>query len=89
MEQPQLALEDLDGLIVIDAIQRVPELFPLIRYLVDTHPNQKYLIIGSASPDLLKQSSESLAGRITYYFLSIGVKFAFDFFGLFVYSEQR
>lgn len=67
--QPQLALEDLKGLIVIDEIQRSPDLFPLIRYLVDNHPQQKYLILGSASRDLLKQSSESLAGRIAYFHL--------------------
>jgi len=67
LENPQLALEDLQGLIVIDEIQRLPELFPLIRYLVDTRPRQKYLILGSASRDLIRQSSESLAGRIAYY----------------------
>jgi len=70
MEHPQLALEDLDGLIVIDEIQRSPDLFPLIRYLVDNHPKQKYLILGSASRDLIRQSSETLAGRIAYYSLS-------------------
>ncbi len=69
MEHPQLALEDLDGLIVIDEIQRSPDLFPLIRYLVDNHPKQKYLILGSASRDLIRQSSETLAGRIAYYSL--------------------
>jgi predicted AAA+ superfamily ATPase len=68
-EHPQLALEDLKGLIVIDEIQRKPDLFPLIRYLVDNNPMQKYLILGSASRDLLKQSSESLAGRIAYFHL--------------------
>lgn len=68
-DQPQLALEDLKGLIVIDEIQRLPDLFPLIRYLVDNNPAQKYLILGSASVDLIRQSSESLAGRIAYYHL--------------------
>lgn len=67
--QPQLALEDLKGLIVIDEIQRVPELFPLLRYLVDHKPDQKYLILGSASRDLIRQSSESLAGRIAFFYL--------------------
>jgi predicted AAA+ superfamily ATPase len=67
LEQPQLALEDLKGLIVIDEIQRIPDLFTLLRYLVDTHPRQKYLILGSASRDLIRQSSESLAGRIAYF----------------------
>lgn len=69
LEQPQLALEDLKGLIIIDEIQRLPDLFPLIRYLVDSNTEQKYLILGSASRDLIRQSSESLAGRIAYYYL--------------------
>lgn len=69
LDQPQLALEDLKGLIVIDEIQRKPDLFPLMRYLVDNQPRQKYLILGSASRDLIQQSSESLAGRIAYYHL--------------------
>lgn len=69
LEQPQLALEDLSGLIAIDEIQRAPDLFPVLRYLVDTQPGQKYLVLGSASRDLIRQSSESLAGRIAYYHL--------------------
>lgn len=52
---------------MIDEIQRIPELFPLLRYLVDTRPGQKYLILGSASRDLIRQSAESLAGRIAYF----------------------
>lgn len=67
LDQPQLALEGLTGLIVIDEIQRAPDLFPLLRYLVDHHPEQQYLILGSASRDLLRQSSETLAGRIAYH----------------------
>src|SRR5512133_2104673 len=63
---PQITLEDLKGTIVLDEIQRMPELFPLLRYLVDTKPDQKYLILVSASEELMKQSSESLAGRIGY-----------------------
>jgi uncharacterized protein len=70
LAQPQLALEDLTGLIVIDEIQRAPELFPLIRYLVDGHRDQRYLILGSASRDLIRQSSESLAGRVAYHELA-------------------
>jgi len=69
-EHPQLTLEDLEGLIVIDEIQRKQDLFPLLRYLVDNKPKQKYLILGSASGKLIRQSSESLAGRIGYYNLS-------------------
>jgi len=64
---PQLALSPLSGLIVIDEIQRVPELFPLIRHLVDTRKGQRCLILGSVSRDLIRQSSESLAGRIAYH----------------------
>ncbi len=67
LEHPQLALEDLKGLIVIDEIQRSPDIFPTIRYLVDINPDQKYLILGSASRDLIRQSSETLAGRIAYF----------------------
>lgn len=56
-----------DKLICIDEIQRKPDLFPLIRSLTDEWgQNGKFLVLGSASRDLLKQSSESLAGRITY-----------------------
>ncbi|MBU2603382.1 MAG: ATP-binding protein [Actinobacteria bacterium] len=67
LEQPQLALEDLRGLILIDEIQRLPELFPLLRYLVDRDADQRYLILGSASRDLLRQSSETLAGRVAFH----------------------
>jgi len=67
LAEPQLALEPLSGLIVIDEIQRLPGLFPLIRYLVDARDDQRYLILGSASRDLIGQSSESLAGRIAYH----------------------
>ncbi len=68
--EPQLALEPLSGLIVIDEIQCCPNLFPLIRYLVDHRKDQQYLILGSASRDLIRQSSESLAGRIGYHELA-------------------
>lgn len=66
---PQLLLENLQGLVVIDEIQRKPELFPLLRHLVDTRDNQRYLILGSASRDLVMGSSESLAGRIGFHHL--------------------
>jgi len=68
-QNPQLTLERCRGLIIIDEVQRQPELFPLIRFLVDTIPEQLYLILGSASRDLIQQSSESLAGRISYHTL--------------------
>jgi predicted AAA+ superfamily ATPase len=66
LEHPMLALANLDAdLIVIDEIQRRPELFPVLRVLVDEKP-RKFLILGSASRELLQQSSETLAGRIGY-----------------------
>ncbi len=68
-KNPQLLLENLSGLIVIDEIQRLPSLFPLLRVLVDTRPQQKYLILGSASRDLVMRSSETLAGRIGFHHL--------------------
>lgn len=65
LSEPQTALSGLKGLVVIDEIQRRPELFPVIRVLADRSPlPARFLILGSASPDLLRQSSESLAGRI-------------------------
>jgi predicted AAA+ superfamily ATPase len=67
LADPRLALDPLKGLIVIDEVQRLPELFPLLRVLIDRRPGkQRYLILGSASRDLLRQTSESLAGRIIY-----------------------
>lgn len=66
LESPMLALEDLTGLIVIDEIQRRPNLFPPLRVLIDQHKNRRFLILGSASRDLIQQSSETLAGRISY-----------------------
>ncbi|MBI2603221.1 MAG: ATP-binding protein [Deltaproteobacteria bacterium] len=68
MDYAQTLLESQTGLIVIDEIQRRPELFALLRYLVDqTHPaNRKFLLLGSASPELIRQSSETLAGRIAF-----------------------
>lgn len=65
--EPKLALQDLHGLVIIDEIQRTPELFPVLRVLVDRPGNRaRFLILGSASRDLIRQSSETLAGRIGY-----------------------
>lgn len=65
LEEPMTALRDLEGLIVIDEIQRREELFPILRVLADRRPlPARFLILGSASPELLRQSSESLAGRV-------------------------
>ncbi len=69
LNDPLLALESLRGRIVIDEIQRKPNLFPILRVLVDRSARQRYLILGSASRDLLQQSSETLAGRISYLYL--------------------
>ncbi|MDP2752357.1 MAG: ATP-binding protein [Rhodocyclaceae bacterium] len=67
LTSPRLALQDLRGLVVIDEIQRSPELFPVLRVLVDRPDNPaRFLILGSASRDLIRQSSETLAGRIGY-----------------------
>ncbi|MCA9981904.1 MAG: ATP-binding protein, partial [Anaerolineales bacterium] len=65
LEQPMTALRDLRGLVVIDEVQRRPDLFPILRVLVDRMPlPATFLVLGSASPELLRQSAESLAGRI-------------------------
>jgi len=65
LEEPMTALQTLDGLVVIDEVQRRPDLFSILRVLVDRDPlPSRFLILGSASPELLRQSSESLAGRI-------------------------
>ena len=68
LSDPMLALKGLKGLVVIDEIQRFPDLFPVLRVLVD-RPKlpARFLILGSASPDLLRQSAETLAGRIIYH----------------------
>ena len=68
LADPMLALEGLSGVVVLDEIQRRPELFPVLRVLADRRPlRARYVLLGSASPALLRQSSESLAGRIAYY----------------------
>lgn len=65
LSSPRLALQDLAGLVIIDEIQRFPELFPVLRVLADRPDNPaRFLILGSASRDLIRQSSETLAGRI-------------------------
>ena len=68
LADPLLALSTLTGLVVLDEVQRRPELFPTLRVLADRHPLRAcFLVFGSAAPALLRQSSESLAGRIAYY----------------------
>lgn len=71
LADPRLALSPLQGLVVIDEVQHAPDLFPVLRVLVDRPRNPaRFLVLGSAGPDLLRQSSESLAGRIAYHELA-------------------
>lgn len=65
LEQPLTALQNLEGLVVIDEAQRAPQIFPVLRVLAD-RPDApaKFLLLGSASPELSRQSNESLAGRV-------------------------
>ncbi len=68
LDDPMLALKGLKGLVVIDEVQRLPNLFTVLRVLVDRPKAQtRFLVLGSASPDLLRQGSETLAGRIFYH----------------------
>ena len=65
LTEPDTALRPRKGLVVIDEIQRRPDLFPLLRVLADRKPlPARFLILGSVAPELLKQSSETLAGRL-------------------------
>ena len=70
LAEPMLALRNLKGLVVIDEIQRLPGLFPILRVLAD-RPRRpsRFLILGSAAPDLRRQGAETLAGRIANYAL--------------------
>lgn len=68
LAQPGLVLPGLEGLVVIDEVQRLPDLFPLLRVLSDRKPlPARFLVLGSASGDLMRQGAESLAGRIRYH----------------------
>jgi predicted AAA+ superfamily ATPase len=65
LDEPMIALGHLQGLVVIDEVQRRQDLFPVLRVLADRRDNPaRFLILGSASGDLLRQTSESLAGRM-------------------------
>jgi hypothetical protein len=65
LAEPETSLRPLKGLVVIDEVQRQPELFPILRVLADRRPlPARFLLLGSAAPELLRQASESLAGRI-------------------------
>jgi uncharacterized protein len=67
LAEPMLALERLRGLVVIDEVQRRPDIFPILRVLADRKPlPARFLVLGSAAPELLRQASESLAGRVAF-----------------------
>ncbi len=68
-DAPQRALGPLRGLIVLDEIQRNPALFSLLRVLADETVDRRFLILGSASPDLVRHGAETLAGRIGFHYL--------------------
>jgi uncharacterized protein len=71
LANPKLALEGLRGMVIIDEIQRRPELTRLLRVLADRKPlPARFLILGSASPDLMRQASDSLAGRVHFVDMS-------------------
>jgi predicted AAA+ superfamily ATPase len=68
LADPMLTLRPMRGLIVLDEIQRLPELFPVLRVLADRPRSPaRFLVLGSATPQLLRQSSESLAGRLAFH----------------------
>ena len=71
LTNPELALSGLEGLVVLDEIQRMPQLFNALRVLVDrAEAPARFLILGSASPDLVRGVSESLAGRVEFIEIS-------------------
>ena len=68
LEDPGLELRSLRGLVVLDEIHRLPDIFQLLRVLADRPgPPARFLVLGSASPELLRQTSESLAGRVAFH----------------------
>ncbi len=68
LADPGLELRPLGGLVVLDEIQRLPEVFPLLRVLADRPGTPaRFLVLGSASPELLRQTSETLAGRVAFH----------------------
>ena len=68
LADPGLELRPLRGLVVLDEVQRLPEVFPLLRVLADRpRTPARFLVLGSASPKLLRQTSETLAGRLAFH----------------------
>jgi predicted AAA+ superfamily ATPase len=71
LQNPEMVLGSLEGIVILDEIQRLPELFNVLRVLVDRpERTSRFLILGSASPDLVKKVSETLAGRVEFIELS-------------------
>jgi predicted AAA+ superfamily ATPase len=67
LQNPELALGSLKGVVILDEIQELPELFNVLRVLVDRPETKcRFLILGSASPDIVKNASETLASRIEF-----------------------
>ena len=71
LQNPELMFDSLEGVIILDEIQLQPELFSTLRVIVDRPENRnRFIVLGSASPQLVKQSSETLAGRVEFIELS-------------------
>lgn len=71
LQNPEMMLGSIEGLIVLDEIQRMPELFSVLRVLADRSKSKtRFLILGSASPGLINHASETLAGRVEFIELS-------------------
>ena len=71
LQNPELMLGSLRGTVILDEIQEMPELFKVLRVLVDRAEGRtRFLILGSASPEIMKKASESLAGRVEFIELS-------------------
>jgi predicted AAA+ superfamily ATPase len=67
LQNPELVLGELRGLVILDEIQTLPELFPVLRLLADRpDPQAQFLILGSASPHLVRHAAETLAGRVEF-----------------------
>ena len=82
LQNPELMLSSLQGLVILDEIHKMPELFSVLRVLADRHDcKTRFIILGSASPNIIKKVSETLAGRVEFIELSgfnlneTGVKF--------------
>jgi predicted AAA+ superfamily ATPase len=85
LQNPELILGSLKGIVILDEIQEMPELFKVLRVLVDRPKNKaRFLILGSASPEIVKNVSETLAGRVEFIELS-----GFDLQETGVDSSQR